>query len=237
MTPPQSDATEFSSTRLTTFWDAKFAIVGLAIVAAVIVFGVASVQPAQYRATATVRVALPDSRNAPREAVLAANDLAAQYAQLASSQPVLLAAAATLPENQRSGLSGSISASPIDNYNIIGITASDSDANAAALRASAVAKSLVTYIQQEAPAAQASDSTSAAQLDAAISRPSVTILDQPQTGSEVSNRAVPYAVAGLVVALIVATEINFLLRTQVTRGSQPRTYRRSVQRRTPTPVS
>lgn len=146
--------------RLSVLWRAKWTIAACAVLAAVLAAAVASLPQTQYSAQATIRVSLPSTKGVPRELVLAQNDLAAQYALLASTQPVLEAAAKKV-----NGQVGTITATPVNGYNIVGITAVASSPAAAAKRASAVAESLVTYVADtQAAGLRAANETVAPQL-------------------------------------------------------------------------
>jgi len=128
--------------RLSVLWRAKWRIALCALIAAVVAAVVALLPQTQYSAQATVRISLLSAKGVPREIVLAQNDLAAQYALLATSAPVLAAA-----EALAGGPVGTVEATPINAYNIVGITATSSDSKTAARRADAVAQALVTYVK------------------------------------------------------------------------------------------
>jgi uncharacterized protein involved in exopolysaccharide biosynthesis len=136
--PPQPD-------RLLIIWRRKWWILLLAILLCGATFVVASHRPATYTARATIQVTLVQTAGIGEQNALAANELAAQYAQLARSQPVLSAAAKRLGKNA-SGLSSAVTAAPVNNYNVIGITVGSSSPTRSADQANAVAESLVHYL-------------------------------------------------------------------------------------------
>lgn len=132
-------------TRSEVVWSAKWWIVAAALVAALLVGWLTSLKATTYTATASVRVTVPQAKGVPQQSALASVELAAQYAQLATTMPVINAAEKEL--GRANGLASSISASPINNYNIIGVTASAPTADLAAAEAGAVANALVEYVQ------------------------------------------------------------------------------------------
>jgi hypothetical protein len=79
--------------------------------------------------------------------VTAANDLASQFAQLASTAPVVSAAQAKLGD-QGENLSGSVSAGTIAAQNLIRISVTGSSPALAQTRTTAVAAAFVTYVRR-----------------------------------------------------------------------------------------
>lgn len=153
--------------RLSILWRTKWTIAISAVLAGVCAGLVATIPQTQYSAEATIRVSLLSARGVPREIVLAQNELAAQYTLLATSRPVLAAA-----EQLAGGPVGTVQATPINGYNIIGITTTAPSAKIAADRADAVAHALVTYVKTADEAAATSANKAVApqleQLDAQI---------------------------------------------------------------------
>lgn len=153
--------------RLSVLWRAKWIIAACAVIGGIVAAGIASIPSTVYSAQATVRVSLLSAKGVPRENVLAQNDLAAQYALLATSAPVLAEATATAKEPV-----GHITATPVDGYNIVGITATGPSAARSARRADAVATALVTYVTTTNNAAAAAAARAVApqlkELDAEI---------------------------------------------------------------------
>jgi hypothetical protein len=100
---------------------------------------------ARYQSSATVRVSVQATSGISDPAVTAANDLASQFAQLASSAPVLEAAATRLGV-AASTLEGTVTAGTIAAQNLVRISATGSSPTQAQERATAVGKGFVTYI-------------------------------------------------------------------------------------------
>ncbi|GAA3301758.1 hypothetical protein GCM10020218_096070 [Dactylosporangium vinaceum] len=123
-------------------WRAKSFIAAFAVVAGVAAALIAAVPATTYTAQSTIRVSLLSVKGVPREAVLAQNDLAAQYALLATTAPVLDHAAQSLGQSI-----GKIEATPLNGYNIVGITATAGSARLAAQRAEAVARALIFFVR------------------------------------------------------------------------------------------
>ena len=141
-------------------WRAKWRIVACALVAGGAAGAVTTLPPTTYSAQSTIRVSLLSVKGVPREAVLAQNDLAAQYAMLAASAPVLARAEATLGRSV-----GPVEVTPVNGYNIVGVTARAGDAHLAAQRAEAVARALIFYVRgSETSAAATANKTIEPQL-------------------------------------------------------------------------
>lgn len=115
------------------------------LVVAAIVYVVANTLPATYESNAQFRVTVPNQAGLTEATVLAANDLATQYAQLASASTVINAAAKTL-KIAPSELSGEVSGSTVKAQNLVQVTASTDSPGTARERASAVAIALRKYI-------------------------------------------------------------------------------------------
>jgi hypothetical protein len=122
----------------------------VAVIAAVVVAGAVYVVskrlPATYQASGTFRVTVPNQIGINDSVVTAANDLASQYAQLATAQPVQAATAATLGVPP-STLNGKITASTVAAQNVVQVNASGPNASVATARAQAATQALATYIQ------------------------------------------------------------------------------------------
>jgi len=128
-------------------WWAKgtIVLVLIALLVGVVVYLISDRFPASYQSSAIVRVSVQATSGISDPAVTASNDLASQYAQLASTSPIEDAAALQLGVPS-SGLSGSVTAGTIAAQNLIRITASGSSAAQAEQRATAVAKAFVAYV-------------------------------------------------------------------------------------------
>jgi capsular polysaccharide biosynthesis protein len=115
-----------------------------ALVAAAAFYG-ARLFPSTYTSSATVQVSLQQSTGVPNETLIAANQLAAQYAQLATSNAVLESAAADL-RVPTSSLAEAVSASPVGQVNLIGVSSTGSTPAESQKRANAVAKALAANL-------------------------------------------------------------------------------------------
>jgi Chain length determinant protein len=131
--------------RFTMAWRRKWAILIFAVLVAAVVGTVLAQAAPRYSTRATIQVNLLQTKGVAQSTALAANELAAQYAQLATSQAVLNAAAGTLGADA-SGLAGAISAAPVNNYNIVAITATSTSPVRSARQADATARALVAYV-------------------------------------------------------------------------------------------
>ncbi len=117
----------------------------IAVVVAAAVYAISNGVSARYQSSATVRVSVQATSGISDPAVTAANDLASQYAQLASSTPVLSGAAKRLGVPV-SSLEGNVSSGTIAAQNLVRISVTGSSASEAQERAAAVARSFVRYI-------------------------------------------------------------------------------------------
>jgi hypothetical protein len=99
-----------------------------------------------YRSSADVRVSVPQTTALTNLTISAANDLAAQYAQLAGSAPVVVGAEARLFGADQLLAPGDISASTVASQNLIRITAAGDTPGRAQRRADAAAKAFLDYV-------------------------------------------------------------------------------------------
>lgn len=104
-----------------------------------------SVLPATYSSDGLIRVALASQQGIQDPVVTAANDIASQYAQLASSQPVTILTAAKLGVTPRS-LDGKINGSTLSAQNLVQVTATGDSSSVAVARAGAATTSLQQYV-------------------------------------------------------------------------------------------
>ena len=118
-----------------------------ALVIAGLVYVISDSVAARYQSSATVRVSVQATTGISDPAVTAANDLASQFAQLASSTPVTDAAAASLGARS-SALEGAVTGGTIAAQNLVRITATGSSTTQAQQRAAAVAHAFVVYIKR-----------------------------------------------------------------------------------------
>jgi hypothetical protein len=125
-------------------------IVGLLELASLVAVGVYVVSDhlaATYQSSAIVQVSVQATDGISDPSVTAANDLASQFAQLASTAPVVSAAQAKLGD-QGENLSGSVSAGTIAAQNLIRISVTGSSPALAQTRTTAVAAAFVTYVRR-----------------------------------------------------------------------------------------
>jgi capsular polysaccharide biosynthesis protein len=115
-----------------------------ALVAAAAFYG-ARLFPSTYSSAATVQVSLQQSTGVPNETLIAANQLAAQYSQLATSNAVLKTAAAGLHVSVNA-LAGAVSASPIGQVNLISVSSTGDTPSESQKRADAVARALTANL-------------------------------------------------------------------------------------------
>jgi capsular polysaccharide biosynthesis protein len=118
-------------------------VVSMAIGA--IAYGVGKWLPKTYQSSGLIRVALASQQGINEPVVTAANDTASQYAQLASSQPVMALTAKTLGVPAHS-LKGKISGSTVNAQNLVQVTVTGVSAQVAMARAAAASASLQRYI-------------------------------------------------------------------------------------------
>jgi hypothetical protein len=115
------------------------------LVVAAVVYVVANTLPATYQSNAQFRVSVPNQAGLTEATVMAANDLATQYSQLAGASTVVNAAARTL-KTPPSELAGAISGSTVNAQNLVQVTATADSPGAAQDRAAAVATALRKYV-------------------------------------------------------------------------------------------
>ena len=104
-----------------------------------------SALPATYSSDGLIRVALASQQGIQDPVVTAANDIASQYAQLASSQPVQVLTAAKLGVAPKS-LDGKINGSTLSAQNLVQVTATGDSSSVAVARAGAATTSLQQYV-------------------------------------------------------------------------------------------
>jgi capsular polysaccharide biosynthesis protein len=112
---------------------------------AAVVYLVANTLPATYESSAQFRVTVPNQAGLTEATVMAANDLATQYSQLAGATTVVNAAARAL-KIPPAALSGEIAGGTVNAQNLVQVTASTDSPGTAQARASAVANALRKYI-------------------------------------------------------------------------------------------
>lgn len=117
-----------------------------AVVVAALVFAISDRLPASYQSSAVVRVSVQATDGISDPSVTAANDLASQFAQLASTAPVVEAAEAHLG-SQAGNIGGQVTAGTIAAQNLIRISVKGSNPTQAQERTTAVANAFVAYIE------------------------------------------------------------------------------------------
>jgi hypothetical protein len=117
------------------------------LVVAAVVYVVANSLPATYESSAQFRVTVPNQAGLTEAAVLASNDLATQYSQLATASTVIAAAAREL-KIAPAQLAGEISGATVNAQNLVQVTASADHPADAQARAAAVADALRRYIDR-----------------------------------------------------------------------------------------
>jgi capsular polysaccharide biosynthesis protein len=137
-----------TASRWQLIWSARLWILGAAIAAAVLALIVAAIIPARYSASALVRVTLPTSAGLSEASVQAADDLASQDTQVATSRPIIARASAVLGQ-AGAGLTGAVSAATVSSQNLIKISARGDSAHESEQRANAVAGALTAYLNAE----------------------------------------------------------------------------------------
>jgi hypothetical protein len=117
----------------------------LSVVFGAIAYVVGQALPSTYQSSGLIRVAVPSQQGAIDPVVTAANDIASQYAQLASSAPVAARAATGLGVSANS-LNGKITGGTVSGQNLVQVTASAHSARTASARAAAASAALTGYI-------------------------------------------------------------------------------------------
>jgi capsular polysaccharide biosynthesis protein len=125
-------------------WKQKFWILLFAILVGVGTYYGARIPSPSYGSSAVVEVTLQTS-GAQNETLLAANQLAAQYAQLATTSAVLEAAARSIKVSP-GDLANSVSASTVSQLNLVKVSATGSSPSQSQVRANAAARALTAAI-------------------------------------------------------------------------------------------
>lgn len=125
-------------------WKQKFWILLFAILVGVGTYYGARIPSPSYGSSAVVEVTLQTS-GAQNETLLAANQLAAQYAQLATTSAVLEAAARSIKVSP-GDLANSVSASTVSQLNLVKVSATGSSPSQSQVRANAAARALTASI-------------------------------------------------------------------------------------------
>jgi capsular polysaccharide biosynthesis protein len=155
--------------RWTMLWRAKVWIVLAAVIAGAGTYMLSKKMAPIYSASIVVQVQAPAAAGLnPNEVVLASNNLAAEYAQLSKTAAVIDPAAAQL-HIPSSALGAKVTGSVLANQNLIQIGVQSSSRSGSIAGATAVAKSLQTYVNGSATSSATIDVTLRKQsLDAQI---------------------------------------------------------------------
>jgi capsular polysaccharide biosynthesis protein len=126
-------------------WRRLFWIVLVAIIAGAAATYGGRVLPSSYSSSAVIGVRMQQTAGVPNETLLAANQLASQYAQLATANSVIAAAAKDL--KMSSGvLSQAISAGTVSQLNLIRVSSTADSPAEAQRRANAVSRALADFL-------------------------------------------------------------------------------------------
>lgn len=137
------------SSEVTWRWWAQgaVAVVLIACLVGALVYVISDQFPASYQSSALVRVSVQATSGISDPAVTAANDLASQEAQLASTAPVSEAAASYLGVPSKE-LAGSLSAGTVAAQNLVRVSVTAPTPAQAQARATAASIAFVTYIDR-----------------------------------------------------------------------------------------
>lgn len=153
--PAPLPETPLTVDRFDTVWRAKWVILVVAVVLAALTYGVSNLLPPTFQSASLVQVtAINNGVTSQADTVTASNSLAAQYAQYATSGPVIEVAVAHLGTGAAAASLGSrVAAATVANQNLVKITVQASSAAAAQQGADAVASALNAYIGAQGDAA------------------------------------------------------------------------------------
>ena len=145
-TPGRSVAPTGEIDRISAIWSAKYWIVLGAALVAILVFAVSSVAPAVYSSSATVSItAASTPGGSAQDVALASNDLAAQDAQLVTTDAVLTAASKVVGV-PTSTLDSHVSAGTVAAQNLVQITTQASSPHKAQAWAQALAVAFQNFL-------------------------------------------------------------------------------------------
>jgi hypothetical protein len=126
---------------------AAIASLVLAVIAGAGVYVISSGLPATFQSSTTVRVAIQSTSDVNDATVTASNDLASQYAQIASVGSVVAAARKGLDGADAQLSTADIAAATVAAQNLVKITVNGADAGQAERRANAVGPAFVRVLQ------------------------------------------------------------------------------------------
>lgn len=145
--PPPSDPVLWVErpTPAGTIWKRKYWIVLLALLAGAGTYYGARVPSPTYTSSAVIQVTMQQTTGTPNETLLAANGLAAQYAQLATTTAVIYAAAKAI-DSPPSDLAHSVSANTVSQLNLVKVSSTGGTPAESQQRANATANALKAII-------------------------------------------------------------------------------------------
>jgi capsular polysaccharide biosynthesis protein len=117
----------------------------VSLVAGGVAYGVGHSLQSVYQSSGSIRIALPSQGGLSDPDVIAANDLATQYAQLVDTAPVRALTAASLAVAPAS-LDGKLSGSTVSAQNLLKVTATASSSVTAQARAKAAVSAVQRYL-------------------------------------------------------------------------------------------
>jgi len=132
--------------RIEVLWAAKWVVALSSVLVGSGVMIAISLLPESFQATSNVLVTVPQNSDAPRESVLASNDLTGQYAQLATSSPIISRAV------QQTGFplgADKVSVTAMNNFNILQFSVTSTQTRRAVLESRALAQAFVGYVQAQ----------------------------------------------------------------------------------------
>ncbi len=207
-------------------------IVAIALVAAAVTYVVSSRIPPTYRSTATIRIQSQPVNGSLGDAVTASNNLASQYTQVVDAASVIAPAAAAL-HITTGELQSAVSAGTVNAQNLISIAAEASSPTQAALRAAAVARAFVSFVEQsnaeqarslvrkansglvdstQMTSAERQSVLGSVAADALAAQPSVELLGSPAPGDKVQPRPTLYAAIAFVAVALAMMQLFATLR-------------------------
>ena len=190
----------YRPTAAVVIWRRKFWIAFFAILIGIGTYYGTRLPSPSYGSSAVIQVTMQQTSGAPNETLLAANELAAQYAQLATTSAVLEAASKTIDESA-GDLGHSVSAGTVSQLNLVKVSATGSSPSQSQLRANAAAAALTAAIlrsnaskadafMRKATGPLAGSSKQIDDLEAAIARSTTDLANATTVGERVKAQTV-----------------------------------------------
>jgi capsular polysaccharide biosynthesis protein len=203
--PERDDASLwfYRPTAAVVIWRRKFWILLFAILVGVGTYYGARIPSPSYGSSAVIEVTMQTS-GAQNDTLLAANQLAAQYAQLATTSAVLTEAAASIKASP-GDLASSITASTVSQLNLVKVSASGSSPAESQARANAAARVLTNTILRS---------------NARKAKEFLRKAEGPLTGSSKQIAKLEAEIAQSTFALATATTVNGRTRAQTVLTGQ-----------------